>query len=87
MVSELRSDYKRFAEPSNWQRPNARCESLPISQVYVPAKRRSAAPDIAEACGISKRPFCRDGDRLILVEGLHRPKLKALGRKLSSGFL
>lgn len=72
-------------------------ERFPIAQVYVPAKRRGTAnPDvireIAESMlGIGQQtPILvrKDGDRLILVEGLQRLEAcKALGEETVIGFL
>ena len=58
-------------------------ESFPVANIYVPAKRRSAlnpktVRDIAESILQSgqKTPILlrRDGDRFVLVEGLHGSK-------------
>ena len=74
-----------------------KCESFPIAQIYVPTKRRGAARadvirEIAESMlEIGQQTpilFRRDGDRFILVEGLHRLEAcKALGEETISGFL
>jgi hypothetical protein len=74
-----------------------RPESFSISQVYVPAKRRNAAnPDVVRDIAESmlkigqQTPILirRDGDRLILLEGLHRLEAcKALGEETILGFL
>ena len=72
-------------------------ESFPIAQIYVPAKRRvTANPDVVRDLAESmleigqQTPILvrRDGDRLILVEGLHRLEAcKALGEETILGFL
>ena len=72
-------------------------ESFPIAKIYVPVKRRAtlrpgAVREIAEsmleigqATPILVR---RDGDRFVLVEGLHRLEAcKALGEQTIVGFL
>lgn len=71
-------------------------ESFPISKVYVPAKRRGTAnPEIVREIAESmleigqQAPILvrRDGDRLILVKGLHRLEAcKALGEETVLGF-
>jgi len=78
-----------------WSMP--KCESFPIAQIYVPTKRRGAARadvirEIAESMlEIGQQTpilFRRDGDRFILVEGLHRLEAcKALGEETILGFL
>lgn len=72
-------------------------ESFPISSVYVPAKRRGTVnPDVVRDIAESmleigqQAPILvrRDGDRLILVEGLHRLEAcKALGEETILGYL
>src|ERR1700691_5815562 len=72
-------------------------ESFPTAQIYVPAKRRGTAnPDVIREIAESmleigqQTPILlrRDGDRLILVEGLHRLEAcKALGEETILGFL
>ena len=72
-------------------------ESFPIAQIYVPAKRQvTANPDVVRDLAESmleigqQTPILvrRDGDRLILVEGLHRLEAcKALGEETILGFL
>ena len=72
-------------------------ESFPIFKLYVPAKRRGTAnPDIIRDIAESmlnigqQTPIRvrRDGDRLILVEGLHRLEAcKALGEETILGFI
>jgi uncharacterized ParB-like nuclease family protein len=74
-----------------------RRERFPIAQIYVPAKRRGTAnPDVVREIAESmlevgqQTPVLvrRDGDRLILVEGLHRLEAcKALGEETIVGFL
>jgi uncharacterized ParB-like nuclease family protein len=72
-------------------------ERLPIPKIYVPVKRRAmlkenVVREIAESilevgqqAPISVRP---DGDRFVLVEGLHRLEAcKALGEENILGFL
>jgi uncharacterized ParB-like nuclease family protein len=77
--------------------PMPKCEAFPISKVYVPVKRRGVANsgvvgEIAESMlEIGQQtPILvrRDGDRLILVDGLHRLEAcKALGEETILGFL
>jgi hypothetical protein len=72
-------------------------ESFPIARIYVPAKRRGTAnPKVVREIAESmlevgqQTPILvrRDGDRLILVEGLHRLEAcKALGEETILGFL
>jgi sulfiredoxin len=72
-------------------------ETLPIARIYVPAKRRGTldpkkAQEIAESIlqvgqqiPILVRP---DGDRFVLVEGLHRLEAcKQLGEETIFGYL
>jgi uncharacterized ParB-like nuclease family protein len=78
-------------------RPMLKRESFPIAKIYVPVKRRAtlrpeAVREIAESIleiG-QETPILvrRDGDRFVLVEGLHRLEAcKALGEKTIVGFL
>jgi sulfiredoxin len=72
-------------------------ESFPVANIYVPAKRRSTlnpetVRDIAESILQSgqKTPILlrRDGDRFVLVEGLHRLEAcKTLGETTIFGYL
>jgi ParB-like nuclease domain len=72
-------------------------ESFPIFKLYVPAKRRGTAnPDVIRDIAESmldigqQTPIRvrRDGDRFILVEGLHRLEAcKALGEETILGFI
>ncbi len=67
----------------------AKPESFPITQIYIPVKRRAAVdPNVVRELAESileigqQTPILvrRDGDRLVLVEGLHRLEAcKALG--------
>ena len=67
----------------------SKSESLPIAQIYVPVKRRGAVdPRLVQELAESilqigqQTPVVvrRDGDRLVLVEGLHRLEAcKSLG--------
>ena len=72
-------------------------ESLPILKIYVPVKRRATLKEnvvreiaesmleVGQQAPISVRP---DGDRFVLVEGLHRLEAcKALGEETILGFL
>ena len=72
-------------------------ESFPIAKIYVPVKRRATLRpetvreiaesmlEIGQATPILVR---RDGDRFVLVEGLHRLEAcKALGEEAIIGFL
>ena len=66
-----------------------RDEIIPIADVYVPVKRRATLdPDIVKKIAESMLEVCqrtpilvrRDGERFVLVEGLHRLEAcKALG--------
>ena len=72
-------------------------ESFPIAKIYVPVKRRAtlrqeAVREIAESMleiGQATPILVRDdGDRFVLVEGLHRLEAcKALGEETIDGFL
>jgi sulfiredoxin len=72
-------------------------ESFPIDDIYVPAKRRATFdPDKAQAIAQSmlevgqKTPILvrRDGERYVLVEGLHRLEAcKSLGETTIVGLL
>jgi ParB-like chromosome segregation protein Spo0J len=72
-------------------------ESLPIDRIYVPVKRRSTLnPKVVDAIAESilevgqQVPILvrRDGDRFVLVEGLHRLEAcKKLGEATILGFL
>jgi hypothetical protein len=71
------------------------CESLPIAHIYVPIKRRGnlnleVVREIAESMlGIGQQaPILvrRDGERFILIDGLHRLEAcKALGEETILG--
>ena len=72
-------------------------ESFRIEDIYVPVKRR-ATLDPANVDALAERiieegqkiPIMvrRDGDRLVLVEGLHRLEaLKALGEETVTGII
>ena len=72
-------------------------ETFPIAKIYVPAKRR-ATLDVAKAREIAESilkdgqqtPIMvrRDGDRFVLVEGLHRLEAcKQLGEETILGDL
>ena len=72
-------------------------ETFPIAKIYVPAKRR-ATLDVAKAREIAESilkdgqqtPIMvrRDGDRFVLVEGLHRLEAcKQLGEETILGYL
>jgi len=71
------------------------CESLPIAQIYVPVKRRNtfnselvreiaeSMLDIGQQAPILVR---RDGERFVLIDGLHRLEAcKALGEETILG--
>jgi len=72
-------------------------ESLPIAKIYVPVKRRATlkeavvheiAESILEVGQQAPIRVRQDGDRYVLVEGLHRPEAcKALGEESILGFL
>jgi len=71
------------------------CESLPIAHIYVPVKRRNTfnselVREIAESMlNIGQQaPILvrRDGDRFVLIDGLHRLEAcKALGEETILG--
>jgi hypothetical protein len=72
-------------------------ETIPILQIFVPVKRRCAVkPDAVRQIAESmleigqEAPILvrRDGDRFVLIEGLHRLEAcKALGEQTILGFL
>jgi hypothetical protein len=72
-------------------------ESFPIAKIYVPVKRRATLnPAVVNEIAESmlelgqQAPILvrRDGDRFVLVEGLHRLEAcKALGEETILGFL
>ena len=72
-------------------------ETFPIAEIYVPVKRRATlnsatvqtlAQDIMENGQKSPILVRRDGDRFVLVEGLHRLEAcKALGETTIAGYL
>ena len=77
-------------------RPMLKRETFPIAKIFVPVKRRTtlrpvAVREIAESIlEIGQEPpilVRRDGDRFVLVEGLHRLEAcKALGEETIVGF-
>ena len=72
-------------------------EKIPIAEIYVPAKRRATlkpatvqelAQSILEIGQQTPIQVRRDGDRFVLVEGLHRLEAcKALGEETIVGYL
>jgi len=72
-------------------------ETIKIADIYVPVKRRATLkPDTVQALARDilengqKSPILvrRDGDRFVLIEGLHRLEAcKALGEETILGFL
>jgi ParB-like chromosome segregation protein Spo0J len=72
-------------------------QSFPIADVYVPVKRRATLkPEVVQEIAASileigqQAPILvrADGDRFVLVEGLHRLEAcKALGETTVAGFL
>jgi hypothetical protein len=72
-------------------------EGFPIAKIYVPVKRRATLnPAVVNEIAESMLEFGqqapilvrRDGDRFVLVEGLHRLEAcKALGEQTILGFL
>jgi ParB-like chromosome segregation protein Spo0J len=72
-------------------------ESIKIAEIYVPVKRRATlkpatveelAQDILQNGQKSPILVRRDGDRFVLVEGLHRLEAcKALGEETILGYL
>jgi ParB-like chromosome segregation protein Spo0J len=79
------------------RRPMMKRETFPIAEIYVPVKRRATlnpatvqtlAQDIMDNGQKSPILVRRDGDRFVLVEGLHRLEAcKALGETTISGYL
>ncbi len=75
----------------------ARNEVFPIADIYVPAKRRltlnpatvqALAQNILEVGQLNPIMVRRDGERFVLIEGLHRLEAcKALGEKTIVGIL
>ena len=75
----------------------ARIERYPIANIYVPAKRRltlnpatveALAQNILEVGQLNPIMIRRDGERFVLIEGLHRLEAcKALGEKTILGIL
>jgi uncharacterized ParB-like nuclease family protein len=78
-------------------RPMLKRESFPIAKIYVPVKRwatlrpeavREIAESMLEIGQETPILVRRDGDRFVLVEGLHRLEAcKALGEETIVGFL
>ena len=74
-----------------------RNEFFPIADIYVPAKRRltlnpatvqALARDILEVGQLNPIMVRRDGERFVLIEGLHRLEAcKALGEDTIVGYL
>jgi sulfiredoxin len=72
-------------------------EKIPIAEIYVPVKRRATlkpetvrelANNILENGQQTPILVRRDGDRFVLVEGLHRLEAcKALGEETILGYL
>ena len=72
-------------------------ETFEIADIYVPVKRRATlvsatvdeiAASILESGQQNPILVCRDGARLVLVEGLHRLEAcKALGETKIAGYL
>jgi sulfiredoxin len=72
-------------------------ETIKIAEIYVPVKRKATlnaatvqelARDILENGQKSPILVRRDGDRFVLVEGLHRLEAcKALGEETIQGYL
>ncbi|MEM1163320.1 MAG: ParB N-terminal domain-containing protein [Pseudomonadota bacterium] len=72
-------------------------QSLPISAIYVPAKRKrtlepekveSLAEEILEDGQKTPIRVRKDGDRFVLIEGYHRLEaVKALGEEMIDGYL
>ena len=72
-------------------------ESFPIASIYVPTKRRATlnpatvdeiAKSILEVGQLTPILLRRDGERFVLVEGLHRLEAcKTLGETTIFGFL
>jgi sulfiredoxin len=82
---------------SRWNNSMMKRETFAIANIYVPAKRRTTldpkkAQEIAESIlQVGQRtPILvrRDGERLVLVEGLHRLEAcKQLGEETIFGYL
>ena len=74
-----------------------RTERYPIANIYVPAKRRltlnaatveALAQNILEVGQLNPIMIRRDGERFVLIEGLHRLEAcRALGEKTILGIL
>lgn len=72
-------------------------QSFPISRIYVPTKRAKTldadrvlalAEDILQNGQLTPIRLRADGDRYVLIEGLHRLEaLRALGEERIDGFL
>ena len=72
-------------------------ETFPISKIYVPAKRRKSldtntvdeiAESIMEKGQLTPILLRKDGERFVLVEGLHRLEAcKALGEETIKGMI
>src|SRR5262249_17480428 len=86
-----------FDQSVGARRPMMKRETIKIAEIYVPVKRRATlkaatvqelAKDILENGQKSPILVRRDGDRFVLVEGLHRLEAcKALGEETILGYL
>ena len=75
----------------------ARTERYPIANIYVPAKRRltlnpatveALAQDILAVGQLNPIMVRRDGERFVLIEGLHRLEAcRKLGEENIQGYL
>jgi sulfiredoxin len=72
-------------------------QEFPIAKIYIPVKRTKTidpakvtqiAESILEAGQATPIQVRRDGERLVLIEGLHRLEaMKALGETTIAGYL
>jgi sulfiredoxin len=93
----IRSDERDQQLAQDGRRVMMKRESFAVANIYVPVKRRSTlnpktVQEIAESILQSgqKTPILlrRDGDRFVLVEGLHRLEAcKTLGETTIFGYL
>jgi sulfiredoxin len=93
----IRSDGRDQQLAQDGRRVMMKRESFAVANIYVPVKRRSTlnpktVQEIAESILQSgqKTPILlrRDGDRFVLVEGLHRLEAcKTLGETTIFGYL
>jgi len=90
-------DRLHFGESVGVHRPMMKREKIAIADIYVPVKRRATlkpdtvreiAEDMLQNGQQSPILVRRDGNRFVLVEGLHRLEAcKALGEETIFGYL